>query len=75
MNTENPVVKTIMGPVLVDGVPCRLAELADGSARVESWVNGAWRPGGCTFKELGSTGTPCPNPETGAPPIRRPSQW
>ena len=74
MNTENPVVKTIMGPVRVDGVPCRLAELADGSGRVESWVNGAWRPGGATLKELAMC-TPVADPETGAPPITRTSQW
>lgn len=73
-NTDNPVVKTIVGPVLVDGVPCRMAKLADGGGRVESWVNGRWVPGGCTLKELG-TCTGVFDPETGAAPITSPSQW
>ena len=42
--------------VRVDGVPARLVELADGTGRVESFVNGRWVPGGCSVKGL-FTGT------------------
>jgi hypothetical protein len=47
---------------LVGGVHCRLIQLPDGSGKVESYVNGAWRPGGCTLKEL-LMGMPVPNAE------------
>ena len=62
MNSENPVVSVIGSCVLVGGVAHRLVEFADGSGRVESFVNGAWVPGGCTVKEL-LMGTPCADPE------------
>ena len=55
----------VMGPVRVDGVPARLVELADGSGRVESFINGAWVPGGTDVKGL-FTGTAISDPEGAA---------
>ena len=51
---------TVVETVLVDGAPTRMIEFADGSGRVESFVNGAWVPGGCTLKEF-AMGTPTPD--------------
>jgi hypothetical protein len=62
MNTDNPVIRVVDGPVRVDGVPMRLVELADRSGRVESWRHGRWTPGGCDMKDV-LTGTPIPDPE------------
>lgn len=62
MNSENPVVRVVTGPVMVEGAPSRAVELADGSGRVESWVNDRWVPGGATWKEV-AMGTPCADPE------------
>jgi hypothetical protein len=57
--SDGKVVET----VLVGGVPCRLIEFADGSGKVESFVNGAWGPAVCTLKEF-AMGTPA---DAGAP--------
>ena len=65
---RNPVASVTIGPVLVNGLPCRLIELADGSGRVQSWVEGHWVTGGASVSEL-MVGTPCADPETGAPPV------
>ena len=62
--TENSDVRVVDGPVRVDGGICRLVELADGSGRVESWVNGRWVPGGATVKGV-LMGTPVADPEGG----------
>lgn len=71
MSSENPVASVTIGPVLVNGLPCRLIELANGSGRVQSWVEGHWVTGGASVSEL-MVGTPCADPETGAPPITPP---
>jgi hypothetical protein len=55
--------KTGIGPVRVDGIPCRLIEFEDGRGRIESWVNGRWVPGGATIIRL-MKGAPCADPET-----------
>jgi hypothetical protein len=68
---RNPVASVTIGPVLVNGLPCRLIELADGSGRVQSWVEGHWVTGGASVSEL-MVGTPCADPETGAPPVTPP---
>ena len=64
MNSENPgaIVGVVDGPVRVDGKVMRLVELADGSGRVESFVNGAWVPGGGDMGDV-ARGTPVPDPE------------
>jgi hypothetical protein len=62
MNSKNPVVSVIKPPRRVDGGICRVVELADGKGSVESWINGAWVPGGATLKEV-AMGTPCADPE------------
>lgn len=48
------------GPVKVDGGLLRLAELEDGSGRVERWDGAAWVPGGGDVSEVmkGAPATP-----------------
>jgi len=62
MNPKNQVVSVIKPPRRVNGGICRVVELGDGKDRVESWINGAWVPGGATLKEA-AMGTPCADPE------------
>ena len=71
MSSENPVASVTIGPVLVNGLPCRLIELADGSGRVQSSVEGHWVTGGASVSEL-MVGTPCADPETGVAPGNTP---
>ena len=63
MNLKNIVMRVVDGPVCVDGGALRLVQLANGWGRVESWVDGRWRPGGGTVHEV-LLGTPMPDPET-----------
>jgi hypothetical protein len=37
--------KVAIGPTRTNNAVCRLVEFEDGSARVETWRNGAWVPG------------------------------
>ena len=60
-NTEKQIVAVVGGTVLVDGIPRRLAEFADGSGQVQSWRNGHWVPGGCDVKDV-LMGTNCDSP-------------
>lgn len=61
-NSEKLLVSVITPPSRVGGRICRVVKSADGGGKVESWVNGAWVPGGTTLKEA-AMGARCADPE------------
>jgi hypothetical protein len=65
MTTERQVVAVTVEPCLVDGIPRRLVEFADGSGAVQSWRGSEWMPGGCSVKDV-LMATPCADPAAGA---------
>jgi hypothetical protein len=64
MNTEKQIVRVVVPPCSVDGVPRRLVEFDDGSGAVQSWRQGRWEPGGCSVKDV-LMGSHTYDPETG----------